>query len=1035
MGFSSIIDVPTESLTKPKKPKKRAGGLDLAKRGCKYCPLNKVPGIQKIKGTIKGREILVIAQSPGPQENDAGKELLGPAGKFFWKEMAAVGLARKDADVFHAVRCFPADATEGSYNTYLKMRSPTKEEIHCCSLYTEEQLAQSPAKQILILGKMAAQAFLKSRSVPTTKTFWSEEHKARVYLVDHPAFFVRGYGAGPRLEQFRQTLKRLKDDSVEAPEGAQPKDLSDQFAFIRAQDYRLVLTRDQAIEANTLIRSIAAKGKRVAVDIEDDVFTKAGHCLDCGAAESEEQKEHESRGCKCGGEFATKDHRKLIGIGFCSKPGQSFFFVFNHPEQPDELAAADVKNVATALLEDPEVEKAMHYGCSDTAKLRELESIRVRGFTHDTNLSEYLRFSDKKQYGLDALAESRFPQFSGYKQIIVPEMMEAHKKDLLTQGKTKLPAICTSTLGAQQNYISNHKLYSLLLCSLETLRLYNGGDADLTKRLEVSNRKHVSPELMKLYIDLSYVLYKMEPNGPLFDYEQCEKLALVYPHKAEKLKAELREELGDPNYNPGSPDQVLDAIYNRLGLEFPFDGKPNTQKMALLMLGRKHEFPKNQLEGRGVAKAGSTLKSYVRCADANGGRLRTRWWATGTRTGRLSSGGEKAKKNSTIINLQNVKKDPHVRNLCVADTAWKAVYEAIQTVVEAHPVIQEWWNTLAWEAKTAKKKKRKPRKLEPSERVLRALTQAALDIETWVQRHCPELHTYLVLDYGQVEVRVAAQMSGDKNLIADCMESDIHTRVGVSMTGWDADRIKNDEQTRTLTKNVHFGVLFGLSKGGLVKFVEAMSPADMRGKISEEQIFEAYDNYFARYPGVRAFIDDQRAFAAEHGYVATLFGMQQTLDVREDEGEEEDYLSEEEGGGHSSWRNQAINGPVQGTAHQLMICALVNLIRRRKKYKILGIPPMEVHDALYFRVKVLELLKAYRVAKYLLEQESLNTVASDFPHIDWKVPIVVDAKAGLRLGDAVHVDENTTIGGFMLDWYQKAKAQQEDLEQQLQECV
>jgi hypothetical protein len=105
-----------------------------------------------------------------------------------------------------------------------------------------------------------------------------------------------------------------------------------------------------------------------------------------------------------------------------------------------------------------------------------------------------------------------------------------------------------------------------------------------------------------------------------------------------------------------------------------------------------------------------------------------------------------------------------------------------------------------------------------------------------------------------------------------------------------------------------------------------------------------------------------------------------------------------------------------------MICALVNLRRKKEKYAILGIPPMEVHDALYFVVKVLELFKAYKLAKYLLEKESLNTAKGDFD-IDFDVPIVVEAKAGLRLGCKVELEGVTSIGQFLGNWFYENRKQ------------
>jgi uracil-DNA glycosylase family 4 len=1363
MAFQSLFDVPVEDIVKPVKPKKngappkpRKGSLDPEKRGCKFCPLNKVPGIRKIKGEITGKGILVIAQSPGPKENDEGRELLGPAGEFFWTEMKRVGLRRKDVDVFNVVKCFPADWSEGSYTSYLKMRNPTKEEVHCCSIYSEEHLAKSPAKQILILGQVAAKEFLKVRSLPPQKTFWHEELGVRIYLIDHPAFFIRGYGKGPRMDAFRQTLQRIANDAqgIENTD----KNLSDQFAYVHQQDYRLVTTAKQAVDAARIIHKYSAHGYRVTVDIEDDEFDDVDWvCKDCGTVASSNQREY-SKDCSCGGQWASKPGRRVIGVGICPKPGLSFFFVLKHPEL-EGVDLDPVRRVVTELLQDPDIDKAMHYGCTDTTKLLEVEGIIVRGFSHDTNLSEYLRFSDKKQYGLDIIGEQRFPEFSGWKLMVVPEMMKAYGEKLIQEGATKLPAVFNGSLDAQAKFISNKKQYHLKYCSLETLRLYNGGDCDVTKRIEKTNKKHVPQALMDLYIDLSFVLQSMEPRGPLFDFNQHDKLAIIYPQLTKKLKRQLRKLIGNKEYNPGSSQQCYQAIYTKLELEYPFDGKPDTRKMTLLMLGREHDFPKVQLEWRSASKVEGILAGYHRCASAWGGRLRTKWWSTGARTGRLSSGGEKNKKESTIINLQNIKRDPQIRNLCVADKDWRRVYRAINKLVAKCPETQQYWVAVA---KAKKAKANVPVQPVVVDEQIRWL---ARKIEKWIRKFMPDLRTYLILDYGQVEVRVAAQMSGDKNLIADCLKSDIHTTVGTVMTGWDAERIRHDEATRTLTKNCiaegqrvltdrglisiekvtksmlvwdgvefvshdgvicqgeryvithdgvtatpdhnvwlsngekvtfeeakckgarlaitgiedcpvrytydsikayssykgervssivgtmfgvcptsgdsrrqysqsfnnyvcvsegkkvprsqsacitrevlgntatlresgkselgqlrwsgypellyvgsgfrelhvaggtpsdiqrcrdrqeeqqwplqtgkypvtnktwqctkqkkqrlrrvqrspdgsysgcgqttsrlsenypqsnctpssvmcrhsvagvnqsegqgpvqasgvhqavqkskvydiinagprhrftvegklvsncHFGILFGISKKNLYSFVLAMSPSDMQGRITEEQVGEAYNNYFARYPGIAEFIRKQRDFAKEHGYVETMFGMIQTLNVTEEseDDEQQDILNFDEmnGGRHAYWGNQAINGPVQGTAHQLMICAIVNLRRQLAKYAILGIPPMEVHDALYFRVRVLDLYEAHKKAKYLLEQESLNTVRKDFPDIDWKVPIVVEAKAGLRLGAAVNVNEKTSIGGFMIDWWKKTKDQIEDLDRQLAEA-
>ena len=986
MAFESLLgDGELVQITGPKK-KTNKKKLDPDKRGCEYCTLNTVKGIHKIMGTIRGKDIAIIPQSPGPDENsnDPPRELVGRAGAWLWKELKKhAGIVRSDVDIQNVVRCFPADWTTGSYNKYLKMRNPSPLEIHCCSLHTENALKKIQAKQILVFGQVAAKALLGLRSMPQAKTFWSDELHARVYLLTHPSFFIRGYGAGPRYEEFKAMLHRVAADRQTL--GNKEQVLQDQFGFIRSRKYRLVIDSQAAVASMRVIKGYSAQGRRVAVDIEHDKF--------------EDGK------------------RYVFAVGFCPKPGLVYVFVLKHRDQDPEAGAA-VQEIAKEILEDQEIKKVLHHGCTDEAALREYAGIRLRAFDYDSLLSEYLRFSDKKMYGLEAIAEQRFAEFSGYKQIVVPELMKvaATKWQERHPGKN-LPAIFRRGVEAQQSWLERKKLIHYRHLALDTLRLYNGADCDLTKCIEVSNKKEVPLPLLHLYIDLSRLLLKMESHGPCYDYKQHEKLLFLYPRKTKQLKRKAREmvlkrglKLVGPEaeqstaltkFNPASPVQVKWALYEHFGYEYPFEDEPNTREGALLTLALEHKFPQVILDFRSASRVESTLESYERSALAHDDRLTTRWWATGARTGRLSSGGEKKKKDSTIINLQNIKKDPHIRNLLVADPRWRKFFKACQTIVATTP--------------------------EP---------EVPDKLLEWLEEHIPDLECYLSLDFGQVEIRVLAQMSGDKNLMRDCTESDIHTKVGTTMTGWDADRIKNDDETRTLTKNVHFGLVYSRgSVDGVYAFVQARSPVDMRGRITREQIEKAVKKYFKRYFKVKEWIDEQVEFGRENKYVETMFGLKQTLNVveQEEHASDAEFVGDDIGGRGSYWANQAVNGPVQGTAHQLLICGMVNLIRQRKKYKMLGIPPAEVHDNLIFSVKVLELVQAYEKATYLMEQESLNTVASDFEDIKWKVPIVVDAKAGLRLGGTIKIGKQTKVGQFLYDWYKLTLQQDQALDKEIEE--
>ena len=123
-----------------------------------------------------------------------------------------------------------------------------------------------------------------------------------------------------------------------------------------------------------------------------------------------------------------------------------------------------------------------------------------------------------------------------------------------------------------------------------------------------------------------------------------------------------------------------------------------------------------------------------------------------------------------------------------------------------------------------------------------------------------------------------------------------------------------------------------------------------------------------------------------------MFGFRRPLEANNDR--------DDEGGAY--WGNVAINTPVQGAAHHLMLMALAALKRKAEIYlEVLGIPTMEVHDALYFFVKLKDMVKAMILGRQLLTKEPLETVKKEFPKVDFKISLEVEGKVGYRLGDTV----------------------------------
>jgi DNA polymerase-1 len=242
---------------------------------------------------------------------------------------------------------------------------------------------------------------------------------------------------------------------------------------------------------------------------------------------------------------------------------------------------------------------------------------------------------------------------------------------------------------------------------------------------------------------------------------------------------------------------------------------------------------------------------------------------------------------------------------------------------------------------------------------------------------------FLNYDFSQIEIRMLAEMSEDKLLIEHFLSGDdLHSLVGHDLTGLPVSVIKKDKKTRTMIKQLHFGIVYGMGKETLY---QALLAAGV--EITRTRAYEMRDKYFKTYKGVREYMYEMRAFAEQHGYVETLFGFRRPLT----------HGDEEEESGGSFIGNQAINSPIQGTAHQLLLFAMAILHLKKKTFKHLDVPVAEVHDALSFYVPVGNLPEAMAEGKNLLEQAVPEYIEKYFGR-KLKVPLLAEASAGFRLG-------------------------------------
>jgi len=915
--------------------------------GCDNCPskLNWKHGVKPIFGEVTGKKIFVWAQSPGPQENKAVKELIGPSGDWLWNELKSVGIKRDDCDIQNVVRCFPADYQDYEWPP-LKMRSPEKVEIKCCQKFNQLAIEKSKAKVHLVFGAVAHKALLGVEYKKARKVFYSPKLKGSVFLLDHPSYFLRsGYGGkgqqnvpSDRLKIFRRTLR-------DAAQVAQQEGPVGKYSYIKTRKYVPVESVKTAVEAYRAIKAV--KGTRVAVDSEHGYIDGVKTDL-CWA-------------------FIIKP-----GVGYCFPTG-----VRKIPRQVRRVSIRCVKK----LLANVQVRKVFHHGSSDVEEARELLDAEAHGYDYDTEYAEYFANpvgGDGGGYGLEAIGDRRFPKFGGWKEIILPE---AFKVEWLEGRKLTPEKLKPSNFMKLYDAAKKENGFNYGQVPWKKLWLRCLADADITKRIEITTKDRVNPPLMWLYKDSAFVLGRMEREGPLFDYQQLKQVKKLWPIRVARLERDIRKLVGDKDFNPGSPKQVENLLFKKLDLEFPFEGKANTRKETLIAMSAEHEVVPLIRQYRIDKKVeGTYIDGFEACANINHGRLRTKWWLTGTSTGRLSSGGGKEKKtgDKSVVNLQNVHGDPALQNLLISDPRWREVYKC-------------------WKEK------------------------GQFNEYNWEQ--FKDFKVFLGFDFAQMELRFIAEQAGDKEYIKMFMdpENDPHSMVGHALTGWSIEKIKTDDRVRRIVKAMHFGIVYGLKAPGLVANLAAQGV-----KVTLNEMQGYIDKYFQKYKGVRIWLDNQMKRVEQLGYTEDVFGFRRPINV-----DEQKFMGREWQG--AFWGNQAVNTPIQGGAHKMMLVSVAALERRPEAYSLLQHPQLEIHDALYFPIALKSLWAAFRQGVDLLEREPIRIVKEHFG-VDWHVPLKAEGAAGFRFGVKVKDIgvKVKTIWEFLNEWCQKNQETQLKLQKEIQ---
>ena len=217
-------------------------------------------------------------------------------------------------------------------------------------------------------------------------------------------------------------------------------------------------------------------------------------------------------------------------------------------------------------------------------------------------------------------------------------------------------------------------------------------------------------------------------------------------------------------------------------------------------------------------------------------------------------------------------------------------------------------------------------------------------------------------DYSQIELRIMAHLSRDEGLLkAFASGEDIHRATAAEVFGVPLAQVNPDQ--RRSAKAINFGLIYGMSPYGLARQLGIAQPAAK----------DYVDLYFARYPGVKAYMDATRAKAHEDGYVETVFGRRLYLPEINTRNMQRRNAAE----------RTAINAPMQGTAADIIKLAMIRADRWLHGQTSGARMIMQVHDELVFEVPEGELDRVCEGVRACMEEAG-----------SLSVPLVVDIGIG-----------------------------------------
>jgi DNA polymerase-1 len=232
----------------------------------------------------------------------------------------------------------------------------------------------------------------------------------------------------------------------------------------------------------------------------------------------------------------------------------------------------------------------------------------------------------------------------------------------------------------------------------------------------------------------------------------------------------------------------------------------------------------------------------------------------------------------------------------------------------------------------------------------------------------PDGHVLISADYSQIELRVLAHLSGDEGILeAFASEHDFHAAIAAKVYGVDVADVQSS--MRDYAKQFSYGIAYGMSAFGV----------SQRLGVDAEEAQSFIDAYYAQFPKVRSFLDDQVKQAKVDGFTTTMFGRRR-------------YISELDSRNYrmrAMGERMALNAPIQGSAADIIKRAMIDVDAKLLDDPSLARMLLSVHDELVFETPEERVDDAVALVKDVMEAAA-----------DLQCQLVVEPKTGKNWSDA-----------------------------------